>query len=268
MRSTLRSLLSALLLAACPFPAPAGDPAPPALTDSSVGIDEKLGTTIPLDLALRDEANQPVTLRNLIDKPTILTLNYFRCAGICTPQLNGLVAVLNETRAEPGKAFQVITVSFDGRDTPEIAAQKRVNYLRALTRPFPPDAWRFLTGDPATTQALADAVGFRFKKQGNDFIHPASLMFLSPRGEVTRYMHGVTYLPADVQMAVGEAARSEARPTVAKWLSICYSYDPEGRKYVFSITRLAAVLTLLGATTFVAVLLFRGRRYPGKGRDR
>ena len=233
------------------------EPSPPK---AAVGIDEKLGTTIPLDLTLRDETNQPVTLRNLVDKPTILTLNYFRCAGICTPQLNALVQVLNQIPLEPGKDFQVITVSFDERDTPDIAAKKRVNYLHTFTRPFPEQAWRFLTGDATTTRALADAVGFRYQRQGNDFVHAASIIFLSPKGEVTRYMSGVSFLPADVQMAVGEARLGQARPTISKWLSMCYSYDPQGRRYLFSVTRTAAVLTILGAVTFVAVLLLRNRQ--------
>ena len=170
--------------------------------------------------------------RTLIDKPTILTLNYFRCAGICTPLLNGVVEVLNRTKAEPGKDFQVVTVSFDDRDTPEIAAQKRTNYLKEIKRPFPPSAWRFLTGDAAPPRkALADSVGFKFKREGDDFIHAGAIIVLSPKGKVTRYMYGITYLPADLQMAVHEAARGEAQPTINKLLKFCFSYDPAGRKY-------------------------------------
>jgi len=139
-----------------------------------------LGATIPSDLQFTDESGQGVFLRQLIDKPTVLTLNYFRCAGICTPQLNDLVRTLNKVALEPGKDFQVVTVSFDSTDTPEIAAGKRTNYLRLLTRPFPPTAWRFLTGDQASILALANAVGFGFKKDRDAFIHPGALIILSP----------------------------------------------------------------------------------------
>lgn len=253
---SLRALLLTLTL---PLAAQA-PPAPPAFTAQEVGIDEKLGQTAALDLPLRDEGGQPVTLRALVDKPTILSLNYFRCAGICTPQLNGMVEVFNRTQAEPGKDFQVITVSFDARDTAEIAAQKRANYLAEVKRPFPQSAWRFLTGDAAATKALADSVGFKFKPQGDDFIHPAALIFLSPQGQITRYMYGVTYLPADLQMAAQEAAKNEARPTVSKWLNICFNYDPVGRKYVFSTTRTAALVTIFGAVAFVLVLVLKKRR--------
>ncbi len=265
-----RTLLPVAFLALAAFPVAlkaqtAQAPAPPATTapafkPEEVGIDEKLGTFIPLDLELKDETGKPVTLRQLIDKPTILTLNYFRCAGICTPQLGGVAEVLNRTQAIPGTDFQVLTVSFDERDEPEVAAQKRTNYLSEITRPFPPAAWRFLTGPGATTKALADAVGFKFKRQGDDFIHAAAIIFLSPKGQVTRYMYGVTYLPADLQLAAQEAARGEANPTINKFLKFCFSYDPAGRKYVLNTTTIGATVILLAALGFLVTLVRRGRK--------
>jgi len=235
-------------------------PAAPTFKPEEVGIDEKLGTSIPLDLELKDEDGKAVTLRQLIDKPTILTLNYFRCAGICTPQLSGVVEVLNRTQAIPGQEFQVLTVSFDERDTPEVAAQKRTNYLGEITRPFPPAAWRFLTGSSATTQALADAVGFKFKRVDEDFVHAAAIIFISPKGQITRYMYGVTYLPADLQMAAQEAARGEAQPTISKFLKFCFSYDPAGRRYVLNTTSIGATIIILAAAVFVFMLARRGRK--------
>jgi protein SCO1/2 len=252
-----------------PEPAPStGGPAEPQqradpspmFTAQEVGIDEKLGQTLPLDLMLRDEDGKGVSLRSLVDKPTLLTLNYFRCVGICTPQLNAITEVANKTDAVPGRDFQILTVSFDDRDTPEIAAQKRANYLAEIKRPFPPSAWRFLTGDAATTKRLADAVGFHFKRMGEDFIHPAAIIFISPKGAVTRYMYGVTYLPADVQMAALEAARNEARPTIAKFLSVCFGYDPQGRRLVLITTSAVATGTVLAAVVFVLVISRKGRK--------
>lgn len=231
----------------------------PTFTPEEVGVDEKLGQSVPLDLVLNDENGKPVSLRSIINKPTILTMNYFRCAGICTPQLNGLTEVLNKVQAEPGKDFQVITVSFDDRDTSEMALQKRTNYLGQITRPFPPMAWRFLTGPAATTRALADSVGFKYKRVGDDFIHAGAVMILSPKGQVTRYMYGITYLPADLQMALEEAARGETHPSINKLLKFCFSYDPHGRKYVVNFTKVAAATTLLAAAIFMLVLVFKGR---------
>ncbi len=254
---SLLAIFPAPLLAQTASPAPA--PAPTFSTEE-VGIDEKLGATIPLDLTLNGEDGKPVTLRQLIDKPTILTLNYFRCAGICTPQLNGVAEVLNRTGAIPGQDFQVLTVSFDPRDEPEIAAQKRTNYLGEITRPFPPGAWRFLTGPGSTTKALADAVGFKFKPVGDDFVHAAAIIFISPKGQITRYMYGVTYLPADLEMAAKEAARGEAQPTINKFLKFCFSYDPAGRRYVLNTTTIGATVIILAALVFVFALTRRGRK--------
>jgi len=254
-------LCGVLLLAPPPLRGQA--PGAPAFSPQEVGIDEKLGAQVPLGLVLRDEEGRPVKLGALIDKPTILTLNYFRCAGICTPLLNGLTEAVDRTQALPGVDFQVITVSFDERDTPEIAATKRTNYLREIHRPFPPSAWHFLTGEGAATKALCDSVGFKFKKDGDDFIHAGAIVFLSPAGKVTRYMYGTTFLPADLQQAALEAARGEAQPTINKWLKICFSSEPTGRKFVFSITKAAALLTILAAALFAALLLRRGRKSQG-----
>jgi protein SCO1/2 len=234
----------------------------PGVTAGEVGVDERLNAQVPLDLVLKDEEGNPVKLGSLLGRPTILTLNYFRCAGICTPLLNGVVELCNKVQAEPDKDFRVITVSFDARDTPDIALRKKVNYLKQMKRPFPPTAWRFLTGDAAATKTLCDSVGFKFKAQGEDFVHAGVIVFLSPEGKVTRYMYGVSFLPADVQMALGEAAKGEAEPTVAKFLQFCYTYDPEGRRYVFSFTRVAAGVILLAAAAFVVFLVVRKRQKP------
>jgi protein SCO1/2 len=256
---TLAALLGLTVGLRAQAPSPA-QPTTPSFSPEEVGITERLGATIPLDLELKDETGQAVTLRQLIDKPTILTLNYFRCAGICTPQLSGVAEVLNRTEAVPGQDFQVLTVSFDERDEPEVAAQKRTNYLGEITRPFPPAAWRFLTGPAATTRALADAVGFKFKRVNDDFVHAAAIIFLSPKGEVTRYMYGITYLPADLQLAAQEAARGEAQPTINKFLKFCFSYDPAGRKYVLKTTTIGASIIILAALIFVFALTRRGRQ--------
>jgi protein SCO1 len=265
MPNSIRHLLSLFALAGILLlcvQARAQDPsaAPPIYSADEAGLDEKLGETIPLDLVLRDETGKSVVLRELIDKPTILTLNYFRCAGLCSVLLNGVARVINQTQAVPGREFQVVTVSFDERDTFDIAAQKRINYLGEIQRPFPPSAWRFLTGDAKSTRAFADAVGFHYKRVGEDFVHPAAIMFLSPQGRITRYMFGTTYLPADLQMAVQEAARGEARPTVNKWLRFCYSFEPQGRGYVLNVTRIVALILLAAAGAFALALFLRSAR--------
>ncbi len=218
-------------------------------------ITEKLGSRADLDVVLKDELGNEIQLRRLVDKPTILTLNYFRCAGICTPLLNGLASALNRLELVPGRDFRVITVSFDPRDTPEIARQKQVNYLAEMTRPYPPAAWRFLTGEAQATKDLADSVGFGFRAEGDQYIHPGAVIALSPEGVVSRYIYGISFLPADLEIALQDAAGGKVRPTVARILSVCYSYDPQSRSYVFSITRTVGAGTLLFAGGFVAYIL-------------
>jgi protein SCO1/2 len=244
-------IAEAALLLALSAPAAASDA--PAL--DSVNVSEKLGAHIPLDLELLDEDGKKVILRQLVVRPTILALVYYRCAGICTPLLMSLTRTLNEMPLEPGKDYDVITVSFDPLDTARTAKDKRLNYLRQMQRPFPPSAWRFLTGPQATTKALADSVGFGFAKKGEDYIHPAALMLLAKDGKVTRYMYGSTFLPADMQLALSEAATGTVRPSVSRFLSFCYTFDPESRRQVFRFNRIFGALTLAAAAVFLAVLI-------------
>ncbi|HAH05012.1 MAG TPA: SCO family protein [Elusimicrobia bacterium] len=225
-----------------------------------VGLDEKLGAAIPLETRFLDEEGRSVELAALIDKPTVLTLNYFRCAGICTPLLNGLTDALNRVGLEPGRDFQVVTVSFDERDTPEIAKTKRLNYLKQIRRPFPPSAWRFLTGKGPAIKALTDAVGFEFKPWGEEYVHPGVIVLLSPKGRITRYMYGTLFPRYDLEMALREAARGKARPTIVKALEFCYSYDPQGRRVVSKATRAVGAAMLLFVAGFAAMLAWGGKR--------
>lgn len=232
-----------------------------------VGVTERLGEKAALAVTLKDEEGREVSLGSLVDKPTILTLNFFRCTGICTPLLNGVAEMVNRSPGlVPGKDYQILTVSFDERDTPDIALRKKQNYLKQLQRPFPPSAWRFLTGPPEATKALCDSVGFRFRKDGDQFVHPGVIVFLSPEGTITRYMYGVTFLPAEVTLAVAEARKGEAEPTVARLLPFCYSRDPQGRRTVLEVTRVAgfAVLLLAVLVGGWAVRRRRGADHPEK----
>lgn len=250
-----RALLAALLAVAAPA-------TPAQETPAKAGMDEQLGASVPLDLVLRDEQGAPVRLGDLLDRPTVLTLVYFRCAGICSPLLNGMTDVVERTGLTPGRDFRVLTVSFDDRDGAALAAAKKRNYLAGLSRQFPPDAWRFLTGDAATTKRLADAVGFHFRREGEDFVHPAVVTVLAPGGRITRYLYGITFLPFDVKMAIVEASQGRAVPTAARVLQLCYSYDPAGRRYYLDLTRLAGIVTLVAVVLFGAAMLVRGARHP------
>lgn len=240
-------------------------PGASASARAEVGVEEKLGKIADLDVVLRDEDGKDVRLKSLFGKPAILTLNYFACAGICTPLLQGVQKVLEEIRLEPEKDYRVVTVSFDPKDTPEIAAEKRANFLQLMSRPFPPSAWRFLTGEAPVTKRLADSVGFQYESQGRDFLHPGVIVFLSPAGKITRYIYGTSFLASDVELALREAAAGKVsasrtyQPKLSeRWGFLCYSYDPAGQRYVFSVTKAVGALTVLLAAVFAGVVLARG----------
>lgn len=228
-----------------------------------VGIDEHLGGQLPLDAVFRDETGQTTTLGQVIDgRPTVMALVYFDCPGICTPLLNGMVDVLNDPKfaMKPGADFQVVTVSFNPKDTPHLAAKKRDTYVGQMTRPFPKSAWRFLTGTQDNIDKLVKALGFKYKKSGDTFVHSGSIYAISPKGKIARYLYGVDYLPFDLEMALTEASQGKTGPTINKLLRYCFSYDPAGRRYTLAVTRLAGAGTLIGAMILMTVLTVSGRK--------
>ncbi|MBM4168750.1 MAG: SCO family protein [Ignavibacteria bacterium] len=225
-----------------------------------VGIEEQLGTTIPADLEFYDEHGQIVTLGDLVNKPTILTLVFYRCQGICTPLLMETASIVDKMGLEPGQDYQILTLSFDFTEKPSLAQAKKFNFLKALEKKVPNDFWRFLTGDSANVFALTNAVGFYFKPEEDQFIHPGALIFLSPERKVTRYLLGITYLPFDVKMALMEASEGRTGPTIAKLLKFCYTYDAEGRTYAMNITRIAGIGILLLIGVFVTFVVLKPKR--------
>jgi protein SCO1/2 len=244
MRDRTRAFAAALTIAGAFAASARGVAAGPQPNLGPMGIDERLGAQVPLDLTLLDETGRKVTLRSLIDRPTVLTLNYFTCVGICSPQLNGVADMLSQIALEPGKDFRILTVSFDPRDTPQVAAHKRENLLKVVRRPMPPDAWHFLTGDAASTKALADSVGYEFQRVDGSFVHPGAIIVLTPAGRVARYILGIHFMPADVQMALDDAARGVSRPTVAQSPINCNTSDPQGRGVARRVMRIAGAATL------------------------
>lgn len=224
---------------------------------SLVGIDEKLGQLISLDISLNDETGQTVQLKNFIDnsKPIILSLVYYRCPGLCSPLLSGVADVVSKLDMEAGKDYCILTVSFDPTENSIIAAEKKKNYLKTIkNKTITPDSWRFFTADSANIARITDAVGFRYIKQENDFVHSGVLTILSPQGKVVRYLYGTDFLPFDMKMALIEASEGKVGSTIANVLTLCYSYDPEGRKYALNITRLAGGGVLLFIIVFVIFL--------------
>ena len=232
----------------------------------TLGVQEKLGDTVDINLTFLDEKGKQVTLKELMNgKPTILTLNYFRCAGICTPQLNELAKVLTRLDLSENTDYKVVTISFAEDEPFELAAAKRKNMLSSIRREYLPNAWRFAIGENNNSHVLSDQVGFVFEKTVSDmgkvdYIHGAALIILSPEGKITRYLNGVDQLPFDVKMALTEASTGTVGPTVAKMVEYCFSYDPKGRTYIFLWEKLAAVIMTTMMIGFFIYLIRQGRK--------
>jgi protein SCO1/2 len=231
---------------------------PPMLRD--VGIDQKLGEQIPLDLAFRDEAGRSVRLGDYFGKkPVILTLVYYKCPTLCTMVLNDLTRTLNVIKETAGEEFDIVTVSFNPKETPELATDKKRQYLRAYRRPSAEQGWHFLTGDEASIKALTSAAGFRyvFDEKQQQYVHASGIMVATPNGRLSRYFYGVDYAPKDLRIAMIEAADGKTSSPTAAVLFYCFKYDPSTGRYSLAITRilqLGALMTLVGIPLCVRIM--------------
>jgi len=226
----------------------------------TIGLEQKIGDYVPLDLTFNDEDGNPVSFRQLIRTPTILAFVYYHCPNVCSLLLQNLADVLSKMPGEPGKEYTVLSVSFDERENPALALQRKKIYLKMIDRPFPADAWRFLTGDGGNIRRLGDAVGFHFKRVGEDFEHPVALIILAPDGKIVRYLYGADPLPFDLKLGLVEASQGRIGPAISKIARFCFSYDPKGKKLVFNTLKVTGTVTLLFALSFVAFLIFKGRK--------
>jgi protein SCO1/2 len=229
--------------------------------DTEIGIVEHLDEYVPMDIRLTDENEQATTLEALIDKPTIINLVYYRCPGICSPLMEGLADVMGKVDLELGKDYQVLTISFDPRESIELGKRKKNNYLNLMANPEPArENWKFFVSDSASIARLTEAVGFRYKRTGNDYLHAASIVIVSPDGKITRYLNGTYFLPFEITMALTEASEGISAPTVNRILQFCFAYDPVGQKYVVSMTRVALPVITLSTVILVFILVVRTSR--------
>ena len=234
----------------------------PDVPELEIGVVEKLGDYIPEHIEIINEAGERVNLRSLITKPTILNFVYYRCPGICSPLMSGIAEVISRSDLELVDDYQVLTISFDPSEGTELATKKRGNYLSQLTREVNTDGWQFFVADSTNISDATNAVGFKYKKTGNDFLHSATIIVVSPDGMITRYLNGTYFLPFDLKMSILEASRGQISTTINKVLQYCYSYDPEGQRYVMNVTRVAGTLILFLAAVILAVLLIKPRIRP------
>lgn len=223
-----------------------------------IGVIEHLGDTIPLDLAFLNEQNQQVTLRQLINKPTILCFVYFDCPGLCSPLLSGVSDMVGKLDMDLGKDYDIITISFNTHDTPEKAMEKKTNFVQRISKEHQ-EHWMYLTGDQENINKITTAVGYKYIPQGVDFAHPSVIIVLSPSGKITRYLYGLVYLPFDVKMALIEAQKGISRPSINKVLEYCFAYNPSSKTYTMQVTRVLGILIILGALLILVPMLIRSK---------
>jgi protein SCO1/2 len=233
-----------------------------------VGLDQKLNAQIPLNLTFKDESGRTVKLGDYFgSRPVILTLNYFECPMLCTEVLNGLTGSLTTLNLSMGKDFDVVTVSFDPRDTPERASAKKANYVKRYRRDGAAGGWHFLTGNEPEISMLARAVGFRYayNKAVGEYAHASGIMVVTPEGRLSHYFYGIEYAPRDLRLALVEAGDHKIGSAVDQLLLACFHYDPASGKYslaVMRVVRTAGVATLLVIGGAVVMMRRRERRGP------
>jgi protein SCO1 len=227
-----------------------------------LGIYEHLDQYIPDNLVFVTENYDTVNLLKQIDKPTVIVPVYYECPGLCSPLLEGVADVISKAPMEIGKDYQVFTISFNPAEKTRLAKEKKENYLKLVKNPVGDleHGWIFHTGDSTNISNLLNSLGYKIKKEGKEWIHPGAIMVLSPDGKITRYLHGVYFLPFDLKMAVIEASHGQSGPTINKMLQFCFSYDAEGKKYVFNITKVSGSIIILAALGFFLSLILKTKK--------
>ncbi|HLO58842.1 MAG TPA: SCO family protein [Bacteroidales bacterium] len=225
-----------------------------------IGIVEHLNEYIPDNIELTDEHGKLVNLKSLINKPTIINFVYFECPMLCTPLMNGLSEVIDKTDLKPDKDYQVLTIGFNTAEPLSLAIQKKANYVKNMKTKEAAEGWKFFIADSVNIKRATEATGFRYKKAGNVFLHSATLIFVSPEGKITRYLNGTYFLPFEYKMAIIEASKGQAGPTINKLLQYCYGYDSQAQRYVLDVTKVGGGLILLILVGIVLWLILRPHR--------
>jgi protein SCO1 len=258
------------LLAACAFGqgmtngilSPPANVRPPGL--KNVGVQQNLNQSLPLDLTFTDDLGRTVRLGDYFGKkPVVLSLVYFNCPMLCGEVLSGLEHSLRMMKFDVGKEFDVITVSFDPKDTPEMAAKKKAGFIKRYKREGAEQGWHFLVGKQDAIDALTKAAGFQYEydEKTKQFAHATAIMIATPDGKIAQYYYGVEYPPKDLRLGLVEAGKGKIGNVVDQLLLYCYHYDAEQGKYsatILRLLRLAGIATMLSLGTLIFVMIRRG----------
>jgi protein SCO1/2 len=232
----------------------------------NVGVDQRIGQQLPLDLVFKDERGRDVRLGEFFgSKPVVLALAYYECPMLCTQVLNGMTGALKTLKFDAGKDFDVVVVSIDPKDGYQMAAAKKDSYLRSYGRSATADGWHFLTGQETSIKPLAEAIGFRYAYDTNlkQYAHGAAIYVATPKGVVSRYLLGIDFAPRDLRLALVEASNNALGSVTDQVLLLCYHYDPATGKYgaaILNAIRAGFILTVGAFLTFLFVSVRREKR--------
>jgi protein SCO1/2 len=241
---------------------------PPGL--KNVGIEQRLNEQIPPELSFRDETGKSVRLGDYFgSKPIILDLAYYKCPMLCSEVLAGLTSALKPMKFDVGKDFDVLTVSFDSRETPQDATETKAIYLKRYGRPGADRGWHFLTGPQESIDALTRAAGFQYQYNPatGQFAHSTAIMVLTPQGKIAQYYYGVEFPSKDLRLALVQASQNKIGNLVDQILLYCYHYDPSAGKYnliIFRALRLAGIATMLLLGGFMVLMFWREAHHKGQ----
>jgi protein SCO1 len=216
-----------------------------------VSFKQRLDEQLPLDASFKDEYGRSVTLGKYFGqkRPVVLAFVYYTCPMLCTQVMNGISASLRALTFTAGQDFDVVLVSFDPRDNPSAALEKKQAHLKYWNSEATTGGWHFLTGEEPSIKRVADAAGFSyaFDKQTGQYAHVSGILVATPDGRLSRYFYGVEYSPKELRMALVESGQGHIGSIIDEVLLFCYHYDPEHGRYgatVMNLVRAAAVLTL------------------------
>jgi len=235
--------------------------------NDKIGVVEKLGNKIPLQATFTDSEGKTVALKDLITKPTVIDLAYYKCTGICTPLMTEVANVINKTDLQAGKDYNIITISINDNEFTKDAAAKKAEMMNLVKAEIPANAWTFLTGDSSQIKLVTKAVGFNYQPDKETFIHTGVLIFVSADGKICRYLKpdydnrgNFKVLPFDFKMALLEASKGEEIPVIDNVVKYCFSYQPKSDTYAFDLFKIFGTGTILIVAAIFVFVVWR----PGK----
>jgi protein SCO1/2 len=234
-----------------------------------VGIDEHLGANVDLSMPVKDELGNIVPLSTYFkgDHPVILSLVYFSCPHLCNFHLNGLAEGMKNLAWVPGQQFEVVSLSIDPKETPQLAGRKKDSYVHLLGKPEAAQGWHFLTADQPVIDQLSKTTGFKFKwnEQAKDWMHASAAIVMTPQGKISRYLPGIDFQAQDLKLALLEASNGKIGTTADKLIMFCYQYDSHTSKYsimVFRLMQLGGALIILVLAMVLVPFWWRSRKEP------